>query len=125
MPDLVCGGASLQCSMGTTPATFAASDTEVTATGAGGVVTDVNPENVPEFGMCVSPANPQVASATSAAGGTLTPQPCVPVLSPWTPGSARVTLAGSAALDDASTCSCQWGGVVTVGSAGQQSVTVT
>jgi len=125
MPDLVCSGASLQCSMGTTPAAFAASGTEVTATGAGGVVTDITPENVPGFGMCTSLANPQVASATSAAGGTLTPQPCLPVLTPWTPGSERVNLAGPAALDDASTCSCQWGGVITVGSAGQESVTVT
>jgi Domain of unknown function (DUF4280) len=125
MPNLVCSGASLQCSMGTSPATFAASGTEVAATGAGGVVTDVTPENVPGFGMCISLANPQVASATSAAEGTLTPQPCIPVLTPWTPGSAGVTLAGSPALDDASACSCQWGGVITVGSAGQESVTVT
>jgi hypothetical protein len=74
--------------------------------------------------MCISLANPQVASATSAAAGTLTPQPCIPVLNPWTPGSARVAVAGPAALDDASTCSCQWGGVITVGSAGQETVTV-
>jgi Domain of unknown function (DUF4280) len=119
MPDLVCTGAAVQCSFGTTPATFAASGTEVSAGGPAGVVTDVAPGNVPPFGLCMSLANPQVASATAAASNVLTPQPCQPVLSPWTPGSARVTIGDVAALDDSSQCSCAWGGVVTVSAAGQ------
>lgn len=125
MPNQVCTGAALQCSFGTAPSTFAASGVEVDATAAAGVVTDVASSNVPPFAMCTSLANPQVAAATSAAMGTLTPQPCVPVLSPWTPGSSEVTIGGVAALDDSSQCSCSWGGVVTVSSAGQTSVTVT
>jgi hypothetical protein len=121
MPDLVCTGATLQCSFGTTPATFAASGTQVSAGSPVGVVTDVAAANVPPFGMCMSLSNPQVASATSSAGGTLTPQPCQPVLSSWTPGSAQVTIGELGALDDSSQCSCTWGGVVTVGDAGQAS----
>jgi hypothetical protein len=117
VPSQVCTGASLQCSFGTTPSTFA-------ATAVAGVVSDVAPSNVPPFGMCTSLANPQVAAATSAAMGALTPQPCMPVLSPWTPGSAEVTIGGVAALDDSSQCSCSWAGVVTVASAGQTSVTL-
>jgi Domain of unknown function (DUF4280) len=112
--NLVCTGASLQCSFGTTPAAFAASGADVSATDAAGVVTDVGEENVPPFGLCSSLANPAVAAANS-------PQPCVPVLSPWTPGAARVTIGEVSALDDASQCNCSWGGVVTVSSAGQLS----
>lgn len=121
---MVCTGATLQCSFGTTPATFAASGTQASATSPCGIVTDVAAADVPPFGLCMSMANPQVASATSAAGGTLTPQPCQPVLAPWTPGSTRVTINEVAALDDSSQCNCTWGGVVTVTSAGQTSVTV-
>jgi hypothetical protein len=124
MGNQVATGATLQCSMGTTPSTFAASGTQVMATTAAGVVTDVDQSNVPPFGLCQSPSNPQVAAATAAAQGTLTPQPCMPVLSPWTPGSAKVTIGNVAALDDSSQCSCTWAGVITVTDAGQTSMTV-
>jgi Domain of unknown function (DUF4280) len=119
---LVCTGATLQCSFGTTPATFAASGTQVSAVGAGGVITDVGAANVPPFGMCMSLSNPQVASAS--ASGVLTPQPCQPVLPPWSPGSAQVTIGEVAALDDSSTCTCAWAGVVSVSDAGQTDVDV-
>jgi hypothetical protein len=124
MGNLVVTGASLQCSMGTTPATFSASGTQVTAVAPAGVVTDVSVSNVPTFGMCQSLANPQVASATAAALGTLTPQPCLPVLSPWTPGASKATVGQVPALDDSSQCTCSWGGTITVSAAGQTSATV-
>jgi hypothetical protein len=124
MPNLVCSGATLQCSFGTTPATFAASGAQTSAGSPAGVVTDVAEENVPPFGMCMSLSNPQVASATSAASGTLTPQPCQPVLSPWSPGSAKVTIGEVSALDDSSQCNCTWGGVITVSAAGQTSASL-
>jgi hypothetical protein len=94
------------------------------AGGAVGVVNDTAAANVPPFGMCQSLSNPQVASATSAASGTLTPQPCQPVLSPWSPGSARVTIAQVSALDESCQCTCTWGGVVTVSAAGQTAASV-
>jgi hypothetical protein len=121
MPNVVCTGATLQCSFGTTPSTFAASGAQISASSPAGVVTDVAAENVPPFGMCMSLSNPQVAAATAAALGVLSPQPCVPVLSPWSPGSAQVTINEVSALDDASQCTCTWGGVVTVSSTGQVS----
>jgi hypothetical protein len=124
MGSKVCTGATLQCSFGTTPATFAASGTAVATNTAVGVVTDTAAENVPPFGMCMSLSNPQVASATEAAENVLTPQPCQPVLSPWSPGSTKVTVGGVAPLDDSSQCSCAWGGVITVSSAGQIDATV-
>jgi hypothetical protein len=116
MPKLVCTGATLQCSLGAAPATFAASGIQTSAGGPAGVVTDIAAANVPPFGLCTSPANPQVASAHA-------PQPCVPVLvSPWSPGSARVTIGEIGALDDSSQCVCAWNGVVTVSAAGQAAV---
>lgn len=94
------------------------------ATTAAGVVTDIEQSNVPPFGLCQSPSNPQVAAATTAAGGALTPQPCLPVLSPWTPGAAEVSVGNVAALDDSSQCSSAWAGAITVTDAGQTSTTV-
>jgi hypothetical protein len=124
MGSLVVTGASLQCTMGTTPATFTASATQESATSPTGVITDVGPSCIASFGLCQSPSNPQVASATAAASGMLTPQPCVPVLSPWTPGSSRVTIQGTPALDDSAQCTCLWAGTISVTAAGQTDVTV-
>lgn len=124
MPNLVCTGATLQCSFGTMPSTFAATGTRVAAVSPAGVVTDSATANVPPFGMCMSLSNPQVAQATAAAQGVLTPQPCQPVLSDWSPGSRQVTIGGVAALDDSSQCTCDWHGVVTVSSAGQEATSL-
>jgi hypothetical protein len=112
MPNLVCTGATLQCSFGAMPATFAASGIQTSAGGPVGVVTDVTTANVPPFGICTSPSNPGASSGS--------PPPCIPVLlAPWSPGSARVTIGGVSALDDSCQCTCTWGGVVTVSAAGQ------
>lgn len=124
MASQVVTGATLQCSMGTTPSTFAASGAQVSAITPAGVSTDTAASNVPPFGLCQSPANPQVAAATSAAGGALTPQPCQPVLTPWTPGAMKVCVGGTPALDDASQCTCVWAGSISVTDAGQMSVSV-
>lgn len=124
MPNLVCTGASLQCSMGTTPSTFAATGQHVVAPAAAGVVTDIGAASIPPFGMCTSLSNPQVAAASSSAG-TLVPQSCLPVIpSSWTPGSTSVTADQVAVLDDSSQCACTWGGTITVTAAGQQAVTL-
>lgn len=124
MPNIVCTGATMQCSMGMAPANFAASGAEVLTSAPVGVVSDTTASNIPPFGMCQSLSNPQVASATSAAQGVLTPQPCMPmVVSPWSPGSSAVSVGGVPALDDSSQCSCGWGGSITVTSAGQMSAT--
>jgi hypothetical protein len=80
--------------------------------------------NIAPFGMCTTPSNPQVAAATSAALGVLTPQPCIPVITaPWTPGSPKVSAGGVPALTSTSTCLCAWGGSITIVAAGQAKVT--
>jgi hypothetical protein len=87
---------------------------------AANIMDSVPMTNILPFGMCSSPANPQVAAATAAAMGVLTPQPCIPAtVSPWTPGSAAVMLDSQPALNDTSTCMCTWAGTLTIVSAGQ------
>lgn len=116
-------GAEVVCSFGVAPSVFNASSENVAATTPAGVITDVEVENIPPFGMCSAPANPEVISATAAALGVFTPVPCVPVLTPWTPGAAGVAINGIPALDDESVCLCAWAGVITVSDPGQERVT--
>jgi len=81
--------------------------------------------NVMPFGMCTTPSNPQVAAATAAAQGVLTPQPCIPVTTaPWTPGSATVMIKNKPTLNSSSTLMCTWGGVISVTNPGQMTVKV-
>lgn len=80
-------GATILCTMGTSTGSFIATNqTTVLAEGKPvGVIMDSAPmTNIAPCGMCTSMANPAVASATSAAMGVLTPQPCVPApAGPW------------------------------------------
>lgn len=128
MPDLVVSGAQLTCTFGVAPSSLA-----VVPAGpivqAGGqfvarVVDMVPMVNVAPFAMCTTPSNPQVAAATSAAAGVLTPQPCIPVITaPWAPGSTKVSAGGVPALTSTSTCMCAWGGSISIVQAGQVKVT--
>ncbi|WP_437275945.1 DUF4280 domain-containing protein [Sorangium sp. So ce375] len=122
MPKLVVNGAKLRCSEGMSPSTL----TVPPAIGSGSsempaaTVMDQKPmANIAPFGMCKTQANPQVAAATSAAQGTLTPQPCVPVIpAPWSPGASSVTFQQQKALTDDSKCTCQWTGSIEITDAG-------
>lgn len=118
MPKLVVDGATLQCSMGAAPASLLVPPQQGVDDQARPLATvqDFMPvANVLPFGMCRSTANPQVALATAASLGALTPQPCVPVvLGPWTPGSDVVTVNDLAALTDVSVCACAWAGSISV-----------
>jgi hypothetical protein len=128
MPDLVVNGAQLTCTFGTSPSALTVMPAG-TPIQAGGQflarIADMIPmANIAPFGMCTTPSNPQVAAATAAAQGALTPQPCIPVTTaPWTPGSTRVTVGGVPALTSASTCTCAWGGSISIVQAGQVKVT--
>ena len=66
-----------------------------------------------------------VASATAAALGMLTPQPCVPATSaPWTPGAPTVKIGNQPALDSTSKCMCQWAGVIQITDPGQTTTAI-
>lgn len=118
MAKLVVNGAKLKCSEGLSPSTL----TVLPSSGAkadelpAATVMDYKPMvNIAPFGMCKAQANPQVAAATAAAQGTLTPQPCMPVITaPWSPGASIVTIDEQKALTDGSKCNCAWTGSVEV-----------
>jgi hypothetical protein len=127
MPKLVVSGASLTCTMGAAPSQLTVLPTNMVngpSSMPAATIQDFQPMvNIATFGMCMSPSNPQVAAATAAALGVLTPQPCIPMTSaPWTPGSQTVQIGGMPALNDSSTCQCTWAGTVSVTSAGQTAV---
>jgi hypothetical protein len=128
MAQEVCMSAMIQCSFGVAPSTLTITpENRVnTSNNPAATIMDYVPmKNIMPFGMCNTPSNPQVAAATAAAMGVLTPQPCIPVTTaPWTPGSATVMIGNKPALSSSSTCMCTWGGVITVTNPGQQTVNV-
>ncbi|WP_248797405.1 DUF4280 domain-containing protein [Pseudomonas sp. MWU13-2105] len=118
MNQQVVMGALLSCSFGAAPARLNVLPLgRVTAEGqpAANILDHQPLVNIPPFGLCRSPANPQVAAATAAAMGVLTPMPCVPAtVTPWQPGAARTRIAKLPALDQRCTCQCNWGGQIRV-----------
>jgi hypothetical protein len=129
MPKLVVQGAMMQCTMGVAPATLTVipmgppvqSSNMMAAT-----IQDFKPMvNIPTFGMCQSPANPVVASATAAALGVLTPMPCIPATSaPWMPGAVKTMIGNQPALHDGCKCMCMWAGTISISMPGQFTVDV-
>jgi len=86
----------------------------------GTIMDNQAPVTIPSFGMCKSLANPAVASATAAALGVLTPQPCMPVpTGPWIVGNPNVLIRNNPALMMTDKCMCAWGGTITITSTGQ------
>lgn len=118
----ITAGSMMMCSFGAAPSALGVLPTNKAMIGspAANIMDNKPMVNIPTFGMCMSLANPTVASATAAALGVLTPMPCVPnTVAPWAPGASTVMLGGMPALDNVSTCTCMWGGVITFTSPAQ------
>jgi Domain of unknown function (DUF4280) len=128
MGQLVVNGAMMACTFGAAPGTLSvlpANRVQSSNQPAANIMDSKPNVNIATFGMCMSPSNPQVAAATSAAMGVLTPQPCVPMTAaPWSPGSPTVMVGGQPALTNSSTCTCTWGGVITISMPGQMTTSV-
>ena len=127
MPFQVCMGATLQCSFGAAPSSLAVLPVNrvQTVTPDANIMDNKPLVNILPFGMCSSLANPTVAAATSAALGVLTPMPCVPVIpAPWVPGSPTVLIANMPALNNTSTLTCAWAGVIQIVNPGQSTVMI-
>ena len=123
----VCQGAMLQCSFGAAPSTLMTKPRkEMASSMTGATIMDNIPlTNIMPFGMCSSMANPQVASATAAAWGVLTPMPCMPVIAaPWAPGSPTVLFENEPALNDSSILMCNWAGVIKIVNPGNTTVMI-
>jgi hypothetical protein len=123
VPIQVVNGATLMCTMGMAPSSLVVlplplvfSSNQPAAT----IMDNVPMLNILPFGMCMSVANPMVASATAAALGVLTPMPCIPAtVAPWTPGQPLILIGNKPALDNTCTLMCMWAGVISVVVPGQ------
>jgi len=121
-------GAMMQCSFGVAPSSLVVLPVNMVMTSEvpdANIMDNVPMVNIMPFGMCMSPANPEVAAATAAAMGVLTPMPCIPMtMTPWTPGAATVMLGNMPSLDNVSTLMCMWGGVIMFSDPGQETVMI-
>ena len=123
----VCGGAMMMCSFGMAPSTLNVlpANKVISSMPIATMMDNVPMTNIMPFGMCTSMANPQVAAATAAALGVLTPMPCMPVIAaPWAPGSPTVMIANKPALNNSSKCMCNWGGVIQITNPGTTNIQV-
>jgi hypothetical protein len=128
MPLQVCMGAQMMCSFGMAPSNLVVLPINRVTTN---MVPDANIMdhipliNILPFGACTTVSNPEVASATAAALGVLTPMPCIPVTpDPWVPGAETVLLGNQPSLDNISTLTCMWGGEITFVDAGEETVMI-
>ena len=127
MKRLVVHGATLRCDHGAVPGTLhvVPAGTRSTLVPAATVMDHVPLTNLLPFGPCRSLANPQVAAATAAASGVLTPQPCVPVVpAPWSVEAGAVKAGGLPVLVEGAQCACTWGGTITIAAPGGEGVGV-
>lgn len=113
----------MTCSFGTAPAGFTATNQQTVLVEGkpAGTISDTAPMvNIQPFGMCSSLANPQVAAATAAAMGVLTPQPCIPApAGTWIPSQAKVLCGGSPCLTNDCKLMCSYAGSISIVNPGQ------
>jgi len=127
MGFVVCGGAQLMCSFGGAPSQLLVlpANRVMSAMPVANIMDNKPMVNILPFGPCQSMANPQVAAATAAAQGVLTPQPCIPMTSaPWAPGCPTVQIGNMPALNNSSKLMCNWGGVIQINAPGQTAIQV-
>ena len=127
MPMQVCMGAQMMCTFGMAPSSLVVLPINrvLTNTPDANIMDHIPMVNIMPFGMCMSLANPVVASATAAALGVLTPMPCIPnTPAPWVPGAVTVLLGNQPALDNVSTLQCIWGGTITFVDPGEETVMI-
>ena len=126
MAKYVCNGAQLKCTMGNMPS-------QLVVKGKTGFyegkdianIMDYKPmKNIQPFGLCKTPTNPEVATATSSNAGKLQPMPCKPnTTSPWMNGKTSVLAFGQPALMTKSKLMCVWTGIISIQDENTSSVT--
>jgi hypothetical protein len=123
MAQIVVTGATAACTFGTAPGTLnVTSQASCMVEGKpAATIQDAQTVNITPFGMCTSLANPQVAAATAAALGVLTPQPCMLVpAGTWIPTKPGVLIGGKPCLTSDCTLMCGNGaGCISIVSPGQ------
>lgn len=129
MGAVVVSGANLMCPFGTTPSTLNATG-QMAALGCTKPVATIMDiaagSNIPPFGMCTSLANPQVAAATAAALGVLTPMPCMMTpAGPWQAAKPTILIDGKPILTQEATLLCGMGmGQISITFPGQTKIVI-
>ena len=119
MGEVVVNGAVLTCPFGSNPTELKVTSQSkcMVCNKPAATITDIKPGiNISGFGLCSSMLNPQVASATAAALGVLTPQPCgfIPA-GAWSAEKPKMILAGKPVLCSSSRLICGMGqGMITI-----------
>lgn len=118
MPLPLIAGAQTMCSFGLAPSTLMVTPEKRVMVENRPVanITDTKPfVNVLPFGLCTSLANPITAAQTAAALGVLTPGVCTPVtVTPWLPGAPTALSGPAPTAHQGCTCTCAYGGVITI-----------
>ena len=124
MPDsYVCSGATMKCSMGTSQSKLTVLPSRtvfLTGQPMANISDHLSMVNLAPFGRCRSLGFPATASATAANHGSLTPMPCMHNTPfPWMGGKNDYIIKREPALLKSSTCSCMWGGTISIIDDGQ------
>ena len=127
MGVIVVSGAVLKCPFGAAPSNLNVTSQSMCMISGQPAATIQDAQgmvNIQPFGMCSSLANPQVAAATAAALGVLTPQPCVPqTTGMWIPTSPTTMIDGKPCLTSDCKVICGNGmGTIQITSPGQMKV---
>lgn len=126
MPEYVCSGAMMKCSMGLSPSSLVVLPVNRVLNNKrpqANIMDNKPMVNILPFGLCRSLVNPVVAAATSAAFGTLTPMPCIPnTPAPWFPGKVNTLVAKKPALMKNNRLACVYAGMISFTTPGQFSV---
>ena len=77
--------------------------------------------NIPSFGMCNNPGNPAVIEIPP---GIIIPTACIPnITNPnWLTKKFNVKVCGQPVCSDGDMCMCSYGGIITIETSGQFSV---
>jgi Domain of unknown function (DUF4280) len=123
MPQHVCNGATLMCSVGAALSLFTVLPVNRVMTSSQPAATIMDHEpivKIAPFGVGMILAKQIVPAATTAALDVLTPQPCIPVsVNPRVRGAATVVLGNQPLLDTSCEHMCMSGGVIQVTVPGQ------
>lgn len=118
MKKLVCQTAMCACSFGSAPGPL--KSTHPTICGDKKPLLSIMDNkpgiNIPIFGMCDSPENPEVEAEKA-------PQPCTPITnSPWLKPSSKIFIKGVPAITQESMLMCQWMGQIKITNPGNTKV---
>lgn len=117
MAQAITANTMMTCTFGMAPSNLIATPSKVMVGGqpVANIQTSAPMTNIPPFGLCRSPSNPQVAAMMPVPPpGVLKPQPCIPNIpgTPWAGCVSKVKWSGQLPLTSDGNLQCMWGGTI-------------